>query len=81
MSKVRHSARLMNGDHSTASRTVVVSVFQVLDAEGATTAAREGAETDAADYASNPGGRAVLLGDVGNTILATRCAIDVNRHI
>ena len=81
MSKVRHSARLMNGDHGTASRTVVVSVFQVFDAERASTASRKDAEQDAADYASDPGGRAVLLCDVGNTILAARCAIDVNRHI
>ena len=81
MSKVRHSARLMNGDHRTASRTVVVSVLQVFDAKGAGTAAREDAEADAADYASDPGGRAILLCDVGNTILAARCAIDVNRHI
>ena len=71
----------MNGDHGTASRTVVVRVFQVVDAEGASTAAREDAEADAADYASYPGGRAVLLCDVGNTILAASCAIDVNRHI
>ena len=71
----------MNGDHRTASRTVVVSVFQVFDAEGAGTASREDAEADAADYASDPGGRAVLLCDVGNTILATRCAVDVYRHI
>ncbi len=60
----------MNGDHGTASGTVVVSVFQVLDTEGTSTASREDAEADAADYASDPGGRAVLLGDVGNAILA-----------
>ena len=60
----------MNGDHGTASRTVVVRVFQVVDAEGASTAAREDAEADAADNASYPGRRAVLLCDVGNTVLA-----------
>ena len=71
----------MNGDHGTASRTVVVSVFQVVDAERTSTASREDAEADATDYTGDPGGRAVLLCDVGNTILATSCAIDVNRHI
>ena len=71
----------MNGDHGTASRTVVVRVFQVIDAEGTGTASREDAETDAADNASDPGGRAILLCDVGNTVLAASCATDVNRHI
>ena len=60
---------------------MVVRVFQVFNAEGASTAAREDVEAEAADYASDPSGRAVLLCDVGNTILAASCAIDVNRHI
>ena len=59
----------------------MVGVFQAIDAKCASTASGEDVEANAADDASDPGGRPILLGDVGNTVLAASCATSVNRHI